>query len=281
MLRNRGKDKQKAMVITALALGAIVVLLGIFFSGQPKPGKETGVIQTKTAPDTGEAGDEGGTPEQSTVVTGKIQKTAPIDYKEIQKEGSQKALMEERKKNLGFEKSLDMIVKSDESFIVGDSKVSMQEILEKAFTAEKKVFQEEITETDTARPVKIKEYGIYVVQPGDNIWNIHFSMLKEYYASRGVPVGSDADQPNKEGFSSGVGKILKFSETMVIIYNLVEEKVTKDINLLEPLSKVIVYNMDEVFSLLEEINFENVNRIQFDGKSIWIPTKNPDVSPIF
>jgi len=112
-----------------------------------------------------------------------------------------------------------------------------------------------------------------VVQPGDNIWNIHFNILKEYYEYKGINVSSEADEPIDKGLSSGVGKILKFSETLVIIYNLVEKKVTSDIDLLEPLSKIVVYNMDEVFSLLQEINYKNIDRIQFDGKTIWIPTK--------
>jgi len=60
---------------------------------------------------------------------------------------------------------------------------------------------------------------------------------------------------------------------MVIIYNLLEKKVDADINLLKPLSKIIVYNMDEVFSLLHGINFDKINSIQFDGKTIWIPAK--------
>ena len=76
-----------------------------------------------------------------------------------------------------------------------------------------------------------------------------------------------------QGQSSGVGKILKFSESMVVIYNLLEKKMEMDINLLKPLSKIIVYNMDEVFSLLHDINFDKIDRIQFDGKTIWIPAK--------
>jgi hypothetical protein len=166
-----------------------------------------------------------------------------------------------------------MIVKSDESFIVGASKVSMREILEKAFTQSGEVYQEEISPTGESVPKKIKEYGIYVVRPGDNIWNIHFNILKEYYSHKNILVSSKADEPVDMGLSSGVGKILKFSETMVIIYNLIEREVARNINLLEPLSKIVVYNMDEVFSLLEEINYDTVDKIQFDGKNIWIPAK--------
>ena len=145
--------------------------------------------------------------------------------------------------------------------------------MEKAFIKKGDVFEEKIEDSGAVRPHKIQTYGIYVVKPGDNIWNIHFNILKEYYKYKGINVSSMADEPVDQGMSSGVGKILKFSETMVIIYNLIEKKVDSNINLLEPLSKIVVYNMDEVFSLLQEINYENMDRIQFDGKTIWIPAK--------
>ena len=207
------------------------------------------------------------------MVTGDITPPSAIDYKDLEKDDGLKAMMDDRKKNLGIKESLDMIVKSDESFTVGESTVSMQKILEKAFTSEGKVFEEELSESGSAKPSAVREYGIYVVQPGDNLWNIHFRILKDYYAAKGIEVEEKADEPGNTGMSSGVGKILKFSETMVVIYNLLEEKVTRDINIIEPLSKVVVYNMTAVFNLLEEINFDNVNRLQFDGKNIWIPAK--------
>ena len=156
---------------------------------------------------------------------------------------------------------------------IGDVKISMRDILEKAFVKEGAVFEEKIEASGAVTPPRIKVYGIYVVQPGDNIWNIHFHILKEYYQSRGINISPIADEPMNQGQSSGIGKILKFSETMVIIYNLLEKKVDADINLLKPLSKIIVYNMDEVFSLLHGINFDKINSIQFDGKTIWIPAK--------
>ena len=33
---------------------------------------------------------------------------------------------------------------------------------------------------------RIDEFGIYVVRPGDNIWNIHFRVLKEFFDNEGV-----------------------------------------------------------------------------------------------
>ena len=62
---------------------------------------------------------------------------------------------------------------------------------------------------------KVRAYGIHIVENGDNIWNIHFNILKEYYEDQGINVSPKADEPISEGLSSGVGKILKFSETMV------------------------------------------------------------------
>ncbi|MCA1792326.1 MAG: hypothetical protein ABR534_00165 [Desulfotignum sp.] len=208
------------------------------------------------------------------VVEKQIQKKPTIDYndlKDMENDSQLDQMMQKRLQALGIKESLDMIVRSDESFVLGGKKVSMTDILEKAFVKKNKIFETRITESGETVPERIEEYGIYVVQPGDNIWNIHFTILTEYFASRGVDVTSDADEPLHSGHSSGVGKVLKFSETMVIIYNLIDEQVVADINLLEPLSKIVVYNMGEVFSLLEEINYDTVNQIQFDGSTIWIP----------
>ncbi len=280
MLLIRGENRQKTLIIIALAVVAFILVLAVFMSrdrsvngslkDQP-PQKEKTVANGKSTMGTSSVPNPD--KPQQVVVIGEVKKPVNIDYQDLNKDQALKTMMEERKNKLGIKKSLDMIVKSNESFVVGDSKVSMQTILEKAFVKKGEVFQEKITDSGSTAPLKIKEYGVYVVQPGDNIWNIHFRILKEYYSNKNIGIGEKADEPGTSGFSSGVGKILKFSETMVVIYNLIEKKVTKNINLIEPLSKVVVYNMDDVFALLEEVNFNNVDRIQFDGKNIWIPAK--------
>ena len=120
---------------------------------------------------------------------------------------------------------------------------------------------------------KTEAYGIYVVRPGDNIWNIHFKFLKAYFGLRNVGLSPVSDEPDARGFSSGVGKILKFSENMVYIYNLREKKLDVDLNLLQPLSKIVIFNMGEVFALLDPIDYSRVNRIRFDGETLWIPAE--------
>ncbi|MCK5312518.1 MAG: hypothetical protein KAJ62_10430 [Desulfobacteraceae bacterium] len=193
-----------------------------------------------------------------------------INYDELEKNEDLKKTMRDRKKKYDIKNSLDMIVDSDETFKINNNEFSMEKILKLAALNRGDVVEENIGEDSTTKD--IKQYGIYVVKPGDNIWNIHFSILKEYYGLKNITMDMKADEPNNMGFSSGVGKILKFSEKMVIIYNLEEKTIDSDINIIEPLTKIIVYNMTEIFSLLNDINYENVSKLQFDGKTIWIAT---------
>ncbi len=117
----------------------------------------------------------------------------------------------------------------------------------------------------------IEIYGVYVVQPGDNIWNIHFEFLKEYFRNRGVRLSPASDEKTPKGVSSGVGKILKFSEKMVHIFNLRERELESDLDMIHPLSKIVVFNMGQAFDLLNQIDYENITEIRFDGENLWVP----------
>jgi len=191
-----------------------------------------------------------------------------VDYDNLEKDQALKALMDKRKEAYHINKGVDIIVKSDETLKIGNTKVPMQEIIDK-IQMEKGAF----VEKDVAGETKAAggDYGIYIVQPGDNIWNIHFIFLKDHLEHKGVSIAPLADEPNQAGFSSGVGKLLKFSENMVYIYNIRERKLDFNLNLIHPLSKIVVYNMAQVFALLNQIDYEHVNRIEFDGDTIWIP----------
>lgn len=262
----KNKKFLAGLVIFAAAAAAFIW----FLAGT---GKKTDSTSAKTTGRQAAASPEDAKNTQADLVKKEIVVKPDIDYKNLDRDEALEKLMDSRKKDLGIQKSLDMIVTSEESFTVGDQKVSMRDILEKAFIQKGEVFEETIEQSGEVLPGRIKQYGIYVVQPGDNIWNIHFNLLKEFYDNKGINISPKADEPVEKGMSSGVGKILKFSEKMVTIYNLAENKVSADINLLKPLSKVVIYNMDEVFSLLKEVNYENIDRIQFDGKTIWIPAR--------
>jgi nitrogen regulatory protein PII len=194
-----------------------------------------------------------------------------IDYNNMEKDKALMALMQERKAEYGIEKGVDMITKSDESFKLGDSTVSMQEILDKIRIKSGDIVEKDLKSNKRDSMKNSEAFGIHVVQPGDNIWNIHFNFLKDYFAHKGISLSPRADEPAQGGRSSGVGKLLKFSESTVNIYNIKERKIDVDLNLIYPLSKVVIYNMDQIFALLDLIDYEHVNRIQFDGETLWIP----------
>ncbi|MDX9965066.1 hypothetical protein [Desulfobacter postgatei] len=265
------KQKQRPMMpIIALAVVIASVLIVVWIvmnrpsgNNERTQGEDSEVTQDKSGPPK--------TDFLPGAVVKQISKPAVIDYNELAKKSITKDLMEYRKKDLGVNDSVDLIVKSNESFTVGGNTVSMENVIEQAFAGKGRVFEKELDESGAQKPRGLTTYGVYVVQSGDNIWNIHFRMLKDYYARKGIRLGETADEPKSSGMSSGVGRILKFSEAMVIIYNLKEKKVTADINIIEPLSKVVIYNMDEIFALLEQIDFNNVDRLRFDGSNIWIP----------
>ncbi len=199
-------------------------------------------------------------------------KTKPvIDYNNIEKNKELKALMQKRKAKYGIEKGVDLVTKADESFKIGDTTVSMQEILDKINLKRGNIIEKDLQTNDTNSYGKTELFGIYVVRQEDNIWNIHFKLLKDYFDHKGVALAPLADEPLDNGISSGIGKLLKFSENTVNIYNLKERKLDVDLSLILPLSKIVVYNMNQVFALLNLIDYKNVNSIHFDGETLWIP----------
>ncbi len=194
-----------------------------------------------------------------------------IDYGQIDKNAELQALMKSRKTEYGVDSGVDMIAKPEETLKVGDAVVPMKEILDKI-----RLNQRVITETDLAVPLDQRSadvYGIYVVKPGDNIWKIHFNLLRGYFLQKGIVISRWSDQPMRTGKSSGVGRILKFSETMVSIYNVKERKLETDLNLLQPNSKIAVFNIGQALDLFKQIDYRQVDRVRFDGKNLWIPAE--------
>ena len=125
------------------------------------------------------------------VVVKHINKPKVIDYNDLAEETIMKDLMEARKKDLGLDTSVDLVVKSNETFTVGGNTVSMEEVIEQAFAGQGKVLEKELDESGAQTPKAVTTYGVYVVQPGDNIWNIHFRMLREFLFASRYPLGGN------------------------------------------------------------------------------------------
>jgi len=218
------------------------------------------------------------TPEKTEAIQPIPIETQPvIEYPEVTDSDTQ--LTETRKSSLGIENGVDLIVKADEALKLGDAIVPMKEILDRIKLKQGKIIESDIgqqllpsMELTQKNPTQ-SAYGIYVVQPDDNIWNIHFQFLQDYFKNRGISLTPASDEAMVNGSSSGVGKLLKFSEKMVYIYNIRDRKLAVDLGLIHPLTKVVVFDMGRVFSLLDQIDYEHVNRVEFDGEIIWIPAK--------
>lgn len=182
----------------------------------------------------------------------------------------QNQLMEDRKSAHGIRGGLDMIVKDGELIKVGDRTVSVKEISDSIQAREGGITEKDLVGADGSRA---GAYGIYIVQPGDNIWNIHFKLLKAYLAGKNIVLADESDEPDRSGYSSSIGKVLKFSEKMVYIYNIRDRQLAADIHLIRPLTKIVVYKMDRVFDLLDQLDDRSAGRIRFDGETIWIPAE--------
>jgi hypothetical protein len=202
-----------------------------------------------------------------------VQPQPVLDYNRLEKDEELDRLMSKRKQEYGVNQGIDMIVTSDESIKIGDSMIQMQEILDKIDLASGDIVEKNIQPNGVDSTQKVQFFGIHVVQPGDNIWNIHFKFLKNYFENKGIALSPLADEPDQQGLSSGVGKLLKFSENIVYIYNIRERKLDMDLNIIQPLSKIVVYNMNQVFALLNQIDYDQVNLIHFDGETLWIPAE--------
>lgn len=226
----------------------------------------------------------------------KIDKSKIVDINNLNV--NQKKEMDRRKAKYGLKKEIDAILNPDESLKINKQTIPMKSILDKVKIKEGSVVEEPISDskkikkqekrvsqvtkrkTDKilknkvkkpVKKIKKKEYGIHIVKRGENIWNIHFDFLKNYFAKKNITLKDRSDEPLNNKKSSGVGKILKFSERMVYIYSVKDKKLTDNIHIIQPNSKIIVYNMEEVFDLLEKIDYSKINEIHFDGKIIWLP----------
>jgi hypothetical protein len=182
----------------------------------------------------------------------------------------------QRKEPYGLENSLDAVVRSDESIKLGGKTVPIAE-LERKLVVEGRGA---MLEKPLGKKQTVTAWGVHAVRPGDSLWKIHYALLREYLAHRGQNLPTHADQPTRQGTSSGVGKVLKFAEHMVGVYNLKTGHMSRDLDLLESGEKVVVFNLSEIFEQLAQIQPQDLNGVMYDGRVLLFPQREkPPAQP--
>jgi hypothetical protein len=264
MAPNTTGRKPSALVLIALA-GLVLLAILATYKFLAKPDRAPSADGTPGA---------ASPPSESTRPAGQDPERV-IEYGQLDSDEDLQKMMEARKKAYDVGEGIDIIAQSDETLQIGKNRVSMRELQEQIRLKLGEISEETLGPDGQPLPADSESFGIYVVRPGDNIWNIHFAFLKDHFRRRGVDLARSADEPTAQGFSSGVGKLLKFSENMAYIYNVKDKSFSQNLNLIEPQSKIIVYKMDQVFQLLEQLDYRNIDRIQFDGETLWVPAEQP------
>jgi hypothetical protein len=213
----------------------------------------------------------GSTPSTPAPVRLPVEDRPVIDYEATTREGPLKEMMDQRKAGYGLQDALDLIVTGEETIRIGDQTVSMADIRRQIALKEGRMIE---TQAGGGRSSGAEEiYGIHLVDPGDNLWNIHFRLLRGYFQAKGVSLAPLADEPRQNGSSSGVGRLLKFSEGMVYVYNLNDRRLDQGIDVIRPGARIVIYRMQQVFALLDGIHTADLERIRFDGDMLWLPAR--------
>jgi hypothetical protein len=52
------------------------------------------------------------------------------------------------------------------------------------------------------------------------------------------------------------------------------DQIDTNLSVLDPLQKVVIYKMDVIFDLLDQLDYKRVDRLEFDGETLWIPQES-------
>lgn len=187
-----------------------------------------------------------------------------VEVKPEQASGTEQAV---RKAPYGLKRSVDVVVRGDETIKVGGVEVSVAE-LERSLVVGARG---QVLDRPLGAGQGVTVWGVHLVRSKENLWNIHYHLLREFLASRGIALPPDADEPTANGRSTGVGKILKFAEHMVGVYNLKTRAMSAKLDLLEPGHKVVIFNLSEIFEQLAKIEPHNLKGVMYDGRVLLFP----------
>lgn len=186
------------------------------------------------------------------------------------------ASQEERKKAFELTQSVDHIVLKNEPMDVEGRNVSIQQILrELQGTRDFQQLLPTIQESEIGGYVRkpifpnqsqappASYYGVRAVRRGENLWKIHYRIIQEYMARRHIILPPRADEPTANGRSSGVGRLLKFIEKVVFVYNMDRHVLEMNINVIHPDSVLVFFKITDLFAVLDQLKPEDLQWVRF------------------
>lgn len=190
----------------------------------------------------------------------------------------------QRREAFQLKESVDHIVLKDEPFEVNGKKITIAEIEGRVKgKAEQVELLPAIRESDvggvirkpvagiSAPPAQAPSYyGVRVVRPGENIWNIHYAIVREYFARRHVSLPMIADEPAPDGRSSGIGRLLKFIEGVVYVYNIQQNRLESDLNVVHPYGILIFFKISDLFAALDQLKPADLPRLRYVNNSLQV-----------
>lgn len=210
-------------------------------------------------------------------VTGAAEKSAQLAPPPPLPQLSAESTQLERKEAFGLKNSVDFIVRKDEPFEASGKKWTIEEIQQQLHPEDKQEevlhpIQEVNVGPSIRKPIAAVQpsgaqspgyYAVRVVIPGENLWNIHFAIIQEYLARRQVFLAARSDEPSSDGTSSGIGRLLKFIEGVVFVYNLQQNRNEKDPNLIHPHEIVVFFKISDLFAALDQLQPEDLQRLRY------------------
>ncbi|ROQ91063.1 hypothetical protein [Desulfosoma caldarium] len=212
---------------------------------------------------------------------------APSTYPDV----SPKTSQQKRKEAFGLNTSVDHVVQAQEPFSAHGRQWTVEEIQRRLAGqalpspqssgaptepgAEKIALggyvPKPMPAASAETPVqKTTYYGVRLVRPGENVWKIHYGVIREYFARRGIELPPRADQPRPDGQSTGVGRVLKFLESMVHVYDTRHNRLIENIDLLQPHNLIVFFNISEVFSALDQVNVQDLEALRYLGSTLQL-----------
>lgn len=183
----------------------------------------------------------------------------------------------QRREAFQLYKSVDHILLKNEPFEVDGKKLTIAGIMKRLEgktahpVVSPRLEEYNLTANGGGAPAEVRKqipqtpvyYGVRIVRPGENLWNIDYAIIREYFARRHVILPMIADEPAPDGYSSGVGRLLLFLQGVVYIYNVQKDCLVTNPNLIHPSAIVVFFKISDLFAALNKLQPQDLPMLHY------------------